>query len=352
MAGFPFYFLPYLIPLSVIGGLNSGGWWTFQTAFWIYVFIPLVDAMVGSSDKNPDPAAEPGRDRAPGFRLVLWLWVPIQVGFLVWALGVVASRPLTDIEFVGFMMSMGMTTGVVGITFGHELMHRTGRFERGLAEILMASVSYTHFCVEHVYGHHRRVATHPDPATARFGESLYAFLPRTIFTGVASAWRLEAARLRRRGLAVASRHNRMVRYGLCLAVVYAAVIALTGWKGALFFAGQGLVAVYLLEVINYIQHYGLVRKEISPGHYERVAPRHSWNSSHILTNLHLLNLPRHSDHHYQAGRRYQNLRHFEDVPQLPLGYAGMVVMAAIPPLWFQVMNPRTESWRPQPAAAE
>jgi alkane 1-monooxygenase len=219
-------------------------------------------------------------------------------------------------------------------------VHRRHRFERALGEILLASVSYTHFAIEHVHGHHRHVGTPHDPATARLGESFYRFLPRTVLGGVASAWRLEAERLARRGRGVLSPSNRMLRYGLTQVLLYPLVWAAAGGTGVAVFAGQAFVAVSLLEVINYIEHYGLMRKEIAPGEYERIAPQHSWDSAYRLTNWMLINLARHADHHCLASKRYQSLELPSQAPQLPAGYGAMLLLALTPPLWFRVMNPR------------
>jgi alkane 1-monooxygenase len=227
----------------------------------------------------------------------------------------------------------------------HELVHRSGKFERALAEVLMMQVSYTHFCIEHVLGHHANVATPRDPATARAGESFYAFLPRTVFGGVASAWCIEAVRMKRGGRPVFSLGNRMLRYAAELILLYGVAALLFGAGGVLFLAAQSIVAFTMLEVVNYLEHYGLQRREVRPGRFEPTRPYHSWNSSHRVTNWFLFNLGRHSDHHAAAGRRFHTLRHFEEAPQLPIGYAAIFVLALVPPLWRRVMDPRLADWR-------
>jgi alkane 1-monooxygenase len=240
---------------------------------------------------------------------------------------------------------MGIIGGAIGITFAHELVHRRQPFERALGEMLLAAVSYTHFAIEHVHGHHRHVTTPHDPATARLGESFYRFLPRTFTGSLASAWRLEVERLARRGQGAYSPSNRMLRYGFTQVVLYLSVWVIFGATGAAVFAGQAVVAFSLLEVINYIEHYGLVRKEVAPGEYERVAARHSWDSSYRFSNWLLINLARHADHHCAAAKRYQSLELPADAPQLPAGYATMFLLALVPPLWFKVMNPRAAAAR-------
>jgi alkane 1-monooxygenase len=223
-------------------------------------------------------------------------------------------------------------------------MHRRARWARALAELLMTSVSYPHFCIEHVLGHHRHVATPRDPASARLGETVFAFYARCVVGSLCSAWSLERERLSRAGQRAGTLRDRRLRYGLLLAGAY----GLAGWSagglGLLVFAAQSVVGFSLLEVINYLEHYGLGRRELVPGHYERVRPEHSWNASQRLSNHYLFNLARHADHHANASRPYERLRHQDDAPQLPAGYATMLLLALVPPLWFRVMNPRVADW--------
>ena len=240
--------------------------------------------------------------------------------------------------------AVGITNGVIGITFAHELMHKSNKFEQFLAEVLMTAVSYPHFCIEHILGHHKNVATPNDPATARFGENFYSFYWRAVSKGCWSAWNIEVNRIAKSG--VSGWQNRMFRYALILVVIYALIGAGFGWLALCYFILQGLVAFSNLEVINYIEHYGLLRNEIAPGVYERTLPKHSWNSGHRVSNWFLINLARHSDHHYRASKRYQTLTNVADIaPQLPSGYGTMFLIALIPPLWFSIMNQRVLDWR-------
>ena len=346
MSALPFW-LPYLIPGTVVAGYLGGGGWTFLTAISIYAVIPLADAVIETDPGNSPETENAGRQRAIreglAYKLPAWLAAPVHVALVAWALWVVTTEPLTPLELIGFTLSVGLTGGALGITVAHELMHRRIGFERALAYVLMGAASYAHFCIEHVHGHHRHVGTPRDPATPRRGESVYAFWPRTLLGGAASAWRLEAERQRRRGRAVINRRNRVVVIGLVQAAVYAAVWAVLGWPALVFFVAQGLIAVLELETVNYLEHYGLTRRETEGGRFEAIAAHHSWNSSHRLTGWFLFNLPRHADHHLEEGRRYQQLRHFDVSPQLPTGYAGMTLLALVPPLWRRVMDPRIPS---------
>lgn len=328
----------FLIPASVVLGAVLGGPWTFFTAGFVFLCTPLVDALLPPRTENP------GEDEGPAWAYDLWLvlWVPAQLALIGYGLVEVAAGTRPTYELVGLTLAIGICTGGGGINIAHELMHRKAGWARALGEVLMTSVTYAHFCVEHVLGHHKNVATPEDPATSRRGESVYAFLPRTLLGGLASAWRLESARVKKhdlRGLA-----DRRLRYALTQALMYVAAYVAFGLVGVAFLAGQSLVAVLLLEVINYVEHYGLLRGKTAAGRYERVLPTHSWNSPHRLSGYYLFNLPRHADHHYLASRPYRLLRHYEDSPQLPAGYATMVLVALVPPLWRRVMDPRVEAY--------
>jgi alkane 1-monooxygenase len=315
---------------------------------FVFGLIPVLDLVLGrtASLASTDPeAATAWRDWR--FDLWLWAWVPVQLGMLAlatWTYGHAATTGgVSAAWFLAAAVSCGLTTGI-GINVAHELMHRKGRVERALAEVLMTTTTYTHFCVEHVLGHHKNVATPEDPASSRIGETLYAYLPRTLLGGLRSAWRIETARASRQGFAGTVR-DRRVRYPLVLVAVYAAIAVVVGGWGVVFFAAQSIVAMLLLETINYIEHYGLARREIRPGVYERTLPHHSWNASERLTNWVLFHLERHADHHHIASRPYFALRHIEDSPQLPTGYAGMVLLSLVPPLWRRVMDPRVVAWQ-------
>jgi alkane 1-monooxygenase len=198
-----------------------------------------------------------------------------------------------------------------------------------------------------VLGHHRAVATPDDPATSRRGESLYRFYPRTVLGGLRSAWVLERERCAKKQTPWWNPRDRRSRYVLVLAASYVGVAWIFGPFGLALFVAQGVVAFSLLEVINYIEHYGLARRQLASGKYERVLPQHSWNSAHRVSNYYLFNLARHSDHHYLASREYDRLRHHGDAPQLPTGYVGMVILALFPPLWFHVMDKRLGAWQAQ-----
>lgn len=339
------FFLIFMLPAMLIVGVELGGLWTVVPLLFTFGMVPLLDAVLSENHDNPDEGGAHQRI----FDVPVLAWVPVQVAmtaYVLWrvTLGNPATGGLAAWEIAAALVSLGVLNGAGGINVAHELMHRKTRLHRAGAEILMTCVSYTHFCVEHVLGHHRYVSTPQDPATSRLGESVYRFYPRTVLGSLASAWRLETERCARRGIAWTSLHDRRTRYALVLALVYAGVGLTLGPLGLALFVAQGVIAFSLLEAINYVEHYGLVRRQLASGKYERVRPEHSWNSAHRVSNLYLFNLARHSDHHYLASREYDRLRHHEGAPQLPTGYAGMVMLALIPPLWSRVMDHRVAAW--------
>jgi alkane 1-monooxygenase len=339
------YSLAYIYALTVWGAIVWRGPWVLLPAAFSFVLVPIVDALAGVSGWNPSAADEAALQADARYRWITWAWLPVGVGMTLWALVASLAPGWSPAERLGLAFGVGLMNGAAGIVYAHELVHQSRRFEPLLGEAMLMLVSYPHFRVEHVFGHHRYVATPRDPATARYGEHFYAFLLRSVFGQIVSAWHLEAARLRRAGRAATG--NRLVAYAIVLAAIYAALLVFTGWRGAGFFALQSFIAFATLEVINYLEHYGLMRREIAPGRYETVRPHHSWNSSHRVSNWILINLARHSDHHAAASRRYQILRTFDDAqaPALPAGYAVMYLLALVPPLWFRVMNPRVRAWR-------
>ncbi len=335
------YTVIFLLPAAVLQGAWLGGAWTFLAVGVAFGALPVLDALVGLDTRNPDAEAEARLADSLPYRAVTWLVAPVQAATLLGAVWWAAQPERTWLERVGIAVSVGVSGGAMGITVAHELVHRVNlRLEPALGQALLCMVSYMHWGLEHVAGHHRHVATPADPATARRGQSVYAFWFQTVFGTLRSAARLHAERQARR-----KRRPWGIRNGFvwCLILPAALATALGLWLGAvavMVFAIQSFVAISLLEVVNYVEHYGLERREIAPGRYERVTPVHSWNASHRLTNWFLFMLQRHSDHHANPGRRYPVLRHFEEAPQLPAGYATMVLLALVPPLWFRVMDAR------------
>ena len=240
---------------------------------------------------------------------------------------------------------MGMLCGVFGINVGHELGHRTNLVEQTFAKMLLLTSQYMHFFIEHNKGHHKRVATHDDPSSARYGEWVYGFYFRSIIFSYISAWHIAAKDVRKKGKPVISIHNEMIQFTLIQLSFIAIIFFYFGWLITLYYLIAAGIGIILLETVNYIEHYGLQRKQIADGKYERALPQHSWNSDHVIGRLMLFELSRHSDHHYLASRKYQVLRHHDDSPQMPTGYPGMMILSLLPPLWFYVMNKKVKDLR-------
>lgn len=316
------------------------------TPFWVFVVFPLLDTWIGRDTRNPAPETEAALAADRTWRLLPLAALPAYATMLAWAAprfaGMLETQALAAMELA---LAVGIVGGAIGITFAHELIHKPTTLERNAGGVLLALVAYGGFKVEHIYGHHVDVATPRDTSTARVGQSAYAFLLRSFILNPLRAWQLAGERLHARGLPRWHWRNEMyLWHGLTLAFA-AGMAAWQGTAGLAFFALQAFVAISLLELVNYIEHYGLLRQQLPDGRYERVTPRHSWNDSHRLSNLALLNLQRHSDHHAFAARRYQLLRHHEDAPQLPCGYASLVLLALVPPLWRRLMDPRVAAWK-------
>lgn len=238
---------------------------------------------------------------------------------------------------------MGLLCGTFGINVAHELGHRVNKFEQILAKALLATSLYIHFFIEHNKGHHKNVATPEDPSSARYNEPVYTFYFRTIILSYISAWKIANSDCSKKNLSPFSIQNEMIQAHFIQIVLIGIIYFFFGWLICLYFIAAAFIGIALLETVNYIEHYGLQRKQTDAGKYERTMPRHSWNSNHTLGRIMLFELSRHSDHHYQSSRKYQILKHHEDAPQLPTGYPGSMILAMIPPLWFFVMNKKVKA---------
>ncbi len=339
------YTIAYVIPLTVLVGYFIGGMYSYLTVFFVFVVIPVLDFILGIDDYNPSPEEMQQLENRLSFRLVLYLFVPVQLGLIFFGAYAITHSDRSFFELAGLTVSIGLTTGGLGITIAHELAHKKRFLDRTLGKTLLLTVCYLHFYIEHNLGHHVNVATPKDPATARFGESFYTFYRRTVIGSFKSAWQTEANRLQRLGDSVWHVRNQMLWF-VSLPVLFAVLLGrFFGWQAVPFFFVQSVVAFSMLEVVNYLEHYGLERKETSPGKYEKVNMAHSWNANHRLTNFLLFKLQRHADHHVHPVRQYQTLRHFDESPQLPTGYAGMMLLALVPPVWRKVMDPKVRKLR-------
>lgn len=317
--------------------------WTGWSLFWwfspifIYVILPIADWLLGEDGQNPPDTAMANLAADRYYRWAVYLALPFQYLTFVWGTWMAVEGGLSWDQWLGLLFSVGFTSGL-GINIAHEMGHQTSTVERWLAKIALAPVAYGHFYVEHNRGHHVRVATPEDPASARYGESFWEFLPRCVIGSIASAWQIEKRRLARQGKRAWSLDNDLVQAWLMTLALYAGMVAWLGWAALPFMVLQAAYGGSLLEVVNYLEHYGLLRAKRADGSYERCQPEHSWNSNHVATNIFLYHLQRHSDHHAYPTRSYQTLRNFDGLPRLPSGYAAMIPLAYLSPLWFAVMN--------------
>lgn len=341
----------FVIPTLTILGFYLGGYWNYLTILFVFIIIPLADYLIGEDPENLSEDESLLIAEQFYYRFITFIWAFFQVAFLIWGVWMIATVPLTVTEWIGFVVSFALVTGGIGITVAHELGHKKSKLERFYAKLLLMTVCYMHFYIEHNRGHHVYVATPRDPATSRKNEAFPKFWVRSVFGSYFSAWRLEKERLRKRKLGIWSFDNHMIWFSLlpivfcgALTIGMSLIVGAFTWQVIAFFFAQSILAFTLLELVNYIEHYGIVRKEVAPGRYERVNPMHSWNSNHRLSNFFLFQLQRHSDHHANAIKRYQVLKHYDESPQLPSGYPAMIMLAAIPPLWFKWMNPKLADW--------
>ena len=336
----PVFSLPILVYIS----FTSRGWVTFLPLIEAFALIPLLELLIKPDPGNISEKEEQQLLNSPVFDLLVYAIISIHLVLLMIYLSNIADPVLTTTDIIGRTSAMGLLCGVFGINVAHELGHRKKKGERILAKMLLLTSMYMHFIIEHNRGHHRNVSTDDDPASARFGEMLYSFWFRSIIFSYLSAWKLEAMRLRKKGLPVVSLHNEMILFQLIQLALLGAIFMIFGWFTLLCFMLSAGMGILLLETVNYIEHYGLRREKTKKGTYERVMPRHSWNSDHVVGRMMLFELSRHSDHHYLASRKYQILRHMDDSPQMPTGYPGMMILAFLPGLWFNVMHHRLQAW--------
>lgn len=330
-----------LAPFMAWGAVALTGF----AGFWllgpvlVFVGLPLLDFAVGVDATNPPDSVLKFLEQDRYYRWCTYVFIPIQYAGLVFACWLWSGGDLSVLDSLGLALTVGVVGGLA-INTAHELGHKRASSERWLSRVALAQTGYGHFFIEHNRGHHVRVATPEDPASSRLGESFWAFLPRTVAGSLRSAWRLEAARLDRLGKSHWGPHNDVLGAWAMTVGLFAVLAIVFGPVVLPFLLIQAAVGFSLLEVVNYLEHYGLLRGKREDGRYERCLPEHSWNSNNVASNVLLYHLQRHSDHHANPTRRYQALRHVEEAPQLPTGYAGMIVLAWFPPLWRRVMDPR------------
>lgn len=326
--------LRYCGPFLFLGAIPAlyyfaGPAWPFTTVIFLAAILLALEI------RQPNLTAPTKRDLHES-RLLPLLFVPLQLGIIGWALAI--APKLNPVPFIGLVLSVGVIMGVFGMLCAHELAHSRRRFDRLVALVMLLGMSYPQFRIAHIFGHHRRAGTEHDAATAKLGESFYAFFVRTIPGQWKEAWEFERRRCLSHSLS--GLQNRSFRDMFAIVLIYSGIVAGFGARGGLFFFCESAIAIVVLELFNYIAHYGLVRGVRDDGRLARFSNAGSWNSSSELANFLLFNMGRHSDHHFRPAAAYQFLKYNSDCPELPLGYAGSILIALVPPLWRNIMDPR------------
>lgn len=343
----PFWLSFLLVPL-LWASASIGGIWVLLPPLVTWYFYAVLDGILGLNTENADPQTQ--ESELVWYRRLTAAWVPVQFVTLFGLIAYVSrAEHLNGWETFGILFGMGVLSGTIGINYSHELMHQRNKTERWLGDILLAMVLYSHFRSEHLLVHHRYVGTPRDPVTARYNEGFHRFYPRVLQQCWHSAFKAERDLLARKGLPWSDLRNPFFRYWALQIIMLAIAFLCGGWLGIGLFLIQAGVAIWQLEVVNYVEHYGLTRKHLGEGKYEHVKPHHSWNGNQTATNWLLINLQRHSDHHYKPDRRFPLLQSYatDEAPQLPYGYPIMAMAAMVPPLWRRIMNPKVRAWRQQ-----
>ncbi|MEO0528680.1 MAG: alkane 1-monooxygenase [Bacteroidota bacterium] len=337
------YLAAMSIPVSAIISIYFKGYWSFFTPFYAFVMIPILEVLLPHDTSNYEGAEREERKKSKVFDWMLYLNAPIVFGLLLYTLFDISTNMYTYYELIGLIFSIGIVLGTNGINVAHELGHRQNTNERYLAKLLLLPSLYMHFYIEHNFGHHANAATNEDPATAKYNQSVYSFWFTSVIRQYIGAWKLQLKMLKGEDHSFISLKNDMFWYTVFQLLYLTIVGFIFGKIGLLFALAAGTVGFLLLETVNYIEHYGLIRKKLPSGRYERVREIHSWNSNHVIGRIVLYELTRHSDHHYKSSKKYQILDYHDISPQMPFGYPTSMVMSFFPPLWFSVMNRRIPS---------
>ena len=305
----------------------------------LHVVIPTFDSLIGKDENNPTAEDVKLLEQDPYYARLVKTFIPLQYVANIYACYLASRKTTSVLDKFLLGISMGAINGVA-INTAHELSHKPDRLDHILSHLALVPSGYNHFRVEHPYGHHKRAATPEDPASSQMGETFYEFLPRTVIGSFKSAVEIERNRLKRKGFGFWTKENELLQGWAMTGTFHSLMVGIFGKDILPYIATQSAYSIGLFEIINYIEHYGLLRQKNANGKYERTMPEHSWNNNNIVTNLFLYQLQRHSDHHAYPSRPFQALRHFDEAPELPSGYATMLLPAMIPSLWFKIMDKR------------
>lgn len=325
------YSLTYLFAIATLWGAWLGGAGYYLGALLLFVIHPLIDNLVGPKWRIPEE-----RPSSVWADVLVISALPFMVVFLF--VGLTHAHQSSGWELIGLILSFGSISGILGINTAHELIHRREKQLRGLGVGLLVLSNFSHYAIEHVYGHHKNVATPADPATARKNEWIYTYHFRSFFGGLWDSFVFENKRLRSKGWHQLYRH-RIVWYLAIQFLLTASVGVLYGQQALIFWLGQSAVGIILLQTADYIEHYGLLRRQNEDGSFEGAKVQHSWDSNRAWTNYALINLGFHSHHHLKATLHFPELKEQPGAKALPYGYSAMALLATIPPLFFKIMNP-------------
>jgi len=337
------YLAAYLVPTLGIVGLLLGGHYSYLLPLVVYIFVPILEAALPVSTANFSDEVKKERLNIKIFDWLLYFNVVLVYGILLLFIYKLNTANLSAYELIGSIVTVGVVFVTNGINVAHELGHRKSKIENRMSQALLLPSLYIHFFIEHNLGHHKNVATDLDPASARYNELVYTFWFRSVIGSYKSAWNIEKTRLKRKNIPFWSTKNQLLMFHFVQFAYIAFIFAVTSFTGFIAIMLAGIFSFLMLETINYVEHYGLRRKKLPSGRYEKVQPIHSWNSEYEMGKILLYELTRHSDHHYQANKKYQILDHYEEAPELPLGYPGSIILSLIPPAWFMVMNKRVKA---------
>ena len=340
------YLFAYTVPLATLFSISSDGIMTFITPIYTFVFIPLLEIILKDKDFSSNYSEKQIENKLTNkiFDYLLYGNIPLVFILLFSGIYILSNNSLMIYEIIGITLSLGILLATNGINVAHELGHRKSVTERTLSKLLLIPCLYMHFYLEHNFGHHKNVATPEDPATSKHNQTVYSFWITSVFNQYLNAWNIQKGILDRSNKGFLSINNDMIWYHIIQFAYLFLVYSFFGFQGLIYAIICGVISFLFLETINYIEHYGLVRKKLTTGRYERVQPHHSWNSNHIIGRIVLYELTRHSDHHYKSSKKYQVLENKQSSPQLPYGYPTSILIALFPPLWFKIINPRLKNF--------
>jgi len=339
------YLTPFVLYVLTLTAFNGNGLLCWLPLLYTFFLIPFAELFIKADPSNLDEVEEALAKKNKAYDFILYAAVIMQYYSLWVFFNSLKQDGLNTIDIAGRVISMGLLCATFGINVAHELGHRVNKMEQTFAKMLLLTSLYMHFFIEHNKGHHKHVATPHDPSTAKYNQSLYAFWPQTLIGTYLSAWKIANEEVEKKGKRRWSLQNEMLLFQLIQLTFVLIILYFFSVKIAILFIVAALIGGLLLESVNYIEHYGLSRTQTSEQQFERVQPHHSWNSNHIIGRLMLFELSRHSDHHYLASRKYQILRSFDNAPQMPTGYPGMILLSLFPPLWFKIMHQQIKKYK-------